>query len=173
MLWYFLFCPCYSLIICQRFIMTNSLFTASKILFLINLPKSSTSAFCLYSIQMGNSNNITIEHSTKQGYFISYLFWDLKGQNRYPDQPSDYEGMTSTILSFLPVQQVPWVNRHFLLPAQIYQLVFLQVQIPVRNPPSAQSIISDQIKLNQKVLEGIIPFKNRTGIQGLLVQKED
>lgn len=36
---------------------------------------------------MGNSNTSTIEYSTKDGIDISYLFWDLKGKNRFPECP--------------------------------------------------------------------------------------
>lgn len=38
---------------------------------------------------MGNINNTHIEYWTKSGHKISYLFWDLKGKNRFPEQPSD------------------------------------------------------------------------------------
>lgn len=37
---------------------------------------------------MGNSNtNNSIHYTTKDGYNISYLYWDLKGKNRFPDPP--------------------------------------------------------------------------------------
>lgn len=39
---------------------------------------------------MGNNqNNTVIEYWTKTGIKVSYLFWDLKGKNRFSEPPTD------------------------------------------------------------------------------------